>query len=181
VKGLRAYAEGCAYVDSREQQFELTQKTRRDLHQSIIKIVEADPHRAEIARMLGLDIEAPNATVDVYALRVAHKVRPNRTTQAVAIVELTQTRDLPLDETAPSRGAFAFHSGSTLVIDLKEERLQYAVVKNAQAPQRLQRTREYLKRAGAPRMALYAQQEPFAFLHASEDDPELGRSLPVGS
>jgi hypothetical protein len=175
-KDLRAYAEQCAYLDSREKLFELTRATRRDLHQSIIKTMQADPNRAEIARMFGLEIEGPDATVEVHALRVAQKIRQNRTTQAQVIVELTQTRNLPLDEAAPSRGTFPFHSGSTLVVDLKGERLQYAVVKNAEAPQRLKRTREYLQGAGRAGMSSYSEREPFAFLHASESGLASGRS-----
>jgi hypothetical protein len=176
LNDLRSYAEQSAYVDSRRALFDLTERTRRRLHEAIVGMIQAAPDRAEIASMLGLDVVGGDSQVEVHALRLAHKIRQNRTAQAQAIVELTQTRTLPLDEANPSRGTFAFHNGSTLVIDLREVRLQYAIVKNAEAPNRLQRTREYLRGATGPGMALYADQEPFAFLHASESNEELGGS-----
>lgn len=168
VQDLREYAEKCSYLDSRRRLFELTHRTRGALHGSITQMLRQDPAREEIAKMLGLDLPDTGPTLEVHALRVAQRVKPNLTAQAHAIIELTQSRRLPVDESTPTRGSFLFTSGSTLVVDLVRSSLQYVVVKNAHAPRRIERTREYLKeRARAGGLALYAQDEPFALLHSA--------------
>jgi hypothetical protein len=48
---------------------------------------------------------------------------------------------------------------------LKVPRLDYVIVKNANAPHRIQRTREFLNKHAAMGLSAYAAQEPFALLH----------------
>jgi hypothetical protein len=65
-------------------------------------------------------------------------------------------------------GTFEFIGGCTLVINLKKPNLDYVVVKNINAPNRLQRTRDYLRSRAALGMSAYAMQEPFGFLHGGK-------------
>jgi hypothetical protein len=165
VEILRQYAEKCSYIDSRRQLFDETRQTRRHLNQLIVEILRTGEDPDGFARTFGLEVGNGDPSVEVHALRIAQRIKPNRAEQAQAIIELTQTRSMPLDEAAPEQGSFEFAGGSTLVVDLKKPALQYVVVKDMRSRTRIQRTREYLRHRGLTGLGRPALEEPFALLH----------------
>jgi len=131
----------------------------------ILEILMDDREGQEAAQSFGLDSSDEGARIEVHALRMAQRFKPEGTPVMQAIMEVTQSRTLPVDPANEAKGTFEFIGGCTLVIDLKEPRLDYVVVKNINAPNRIQRTRDYLMSRAAMGMSAYAAQEPFGFLH----------------
>jgi hypothetical protein len=97
---------------------------------------------------------------------MAQRLKPDGSPIFQAIMEVTQSLMVPFDPSDDTLGTFEFVGGCTLVIDLREPNLDYAIVKNVNAPRRIQRTREYLKNRGNFGLSAYAEQEPFALLHS---------------
>lgn len=88
------------------------------------------------------------------------------------IVALTQQREINVPG-APR--PYLFRGGSTLVVDLGEPAVQYAITKDIDSPTREARTIDFLHGAYAePLSALLLAQdrgEPFALLHAFGENP----------
>jgi len=168
VRALRKYAEKCTYVTSREKLFELTAEAREKMRELVLEIVNEGSKGKEAAQTFGLDASDGNAGIEVHSLRMAQRHMRDGTPVMQAILEVTQGRTVPIDPSDEALGSFEFIGGCTLVIDLKEPGLDYAVVKNINAPNRLKRTREYLKSRSAMGMSAYAMQEPFGFLHGGK-------------
>ncbi len=166
VQALRQYAEKCTYVTERRRLFELTLESRLKGRGMILDILNGDSRRDEVAQVFGLDLSGGDAQVEVHALRLAQRSKKDGSLIVQVILEVTQSRMLPFDPADETLGTFEFVGGCTLVIDLKEPRLDYAIVKNVNAPNRIQRTREYLRNRGSLGLSAYAEQEPFALLHS---------------
>lgn len=166
VRAMRQYAEKCTYVTSRNSLFDLTTEAREKMRGMVLEILKDDASGREAAQTFGLDASHGDSGIEVLALRMAHRFKPDGAPVMQAIMEVTQSRTVPIDPSDETLGSFEFIGGSTLVIDLKEPHLDYVVVKNINAPNRLQRTRDYLKSQAASGMSAYAMQEPFAFLHS---------------
>jgi hypothetical protein len=164
VQELREYGKKCVYARSREALFDLTNNTRKQLRDLILKTLRSAKDPQKTGQDFGLDGGKADS-IEVNALRMAQRFMRDGQPVPQAIVELTQSHTLPLDPGRKESPTFEFMSGSTLVIDLKEPKLQYVIVKNANAPQRIQRTREFLGKHAAMGLSAYAAQEPFALLH----------------
>jgi hypothetical protein len=166
VQALRQYAEKSTYVSSRKRLFELTLESRQKIRTMLMEILSAEMHRDEVAQAFGLDVSGGVPHIEVHSLRMAQRFRPDGSPVVQAVMEITQTRLLPFDPSDESRGTFEFVGGCTLVIDLKQPNLDYAIVKNINAPRRAQRVREYLQNRTHFGASSYAEQEPFALLHS---------------
>jgi hypothetical protein len=132
----------------------------------ILDVLKEDTHGNETAQTFGLDVSGADARIEVHALRMAQRLKPDGSPVMQAIMEVTQSRTMPMDPSDKTLGSFEFIGGCTLVIDLREPRLDYAIVKNINAAHRIERTREFLRGKGSIGLSAYARQEPFAFLHA---------------
>jgi len=168
VQALRQYAEKCTYVTSRKRLFELTGEARERMRGMVLEILKDDSSGKEAAQTFGLDASNEAAGVEVHALRMAQRFMPDGEPVMQAIMEITQSRTVPINPSDETLGSFEFIGGCTIVIDLKEPSLDYVVVKNINAPNRLQRTRDYLTSRAAQGLSAYAMQEPFGFLHAGK-------------
>jgi hypothetical protein len=166
LQALRQFAEKCTYITSRERLFKLTLESRQRMREMILDVLSEKTNGKEIAETFGLDASAGTDTIDVHALRMAHRLKPDGSPISQAIMVVTQSRLVPLDPSDDTLGTFEFVGGCTLVIDLRKPHLDYAIVKNINAPRRIQRTREYLKNRGGFGLSAYATQEPFALLHS---------------
>jgi hypothetical protein len=166
VQALRQYAEKCTYIASRKRRFELTLESRLKMRSMINDILTGDSNGAELAKTFGLDASAGTDRIEVHALRMAQRLKPDGSPILQAIMEITQSVRLPFDPSDDTLGTFEFIGGCTLVIDLREPNLDYVIVKNVNAPRRIQRAREFLKNGGSLGLSVYAEQEPFALLHS---------------
>jgi len=165
VNALRQYAEKCTYVTSRERLFNLTTEAREKMRGMVLEIMKDDAAGREAVQTFGLDASDGDAGIEVHALRMAHRFMRDGTPVMQAIMEITQSRTVPIDPSDTTMGTFEFVGGCTVVVNLKKPNLDYVVVKNINAPNRLQRARDYLRSRAAMGMSAYAMQEPFGFLH----------------
>lgn len=168
VRALRQYAERCTYVTSRGHLFKVTKESCRKMREMVLEILNDGPQGKETAHSFGLDIAEGIDAPEVHAMRMAQRYKQDGTPVVQAVMEITQRRTLPIDPSDSGSGSFEFFGGCTLVVDLKGPRLDYAIVKNINAPQRIQRTREYLQNRGVLGLSEYVNKEPFAFLHAGQ-------------
>ena len=165
VGALRQCAERCVYITSRENCFKLTGKIHAKMHRLMLEILADAANVTEVAQTFGLDASGPEARIEVNGFRMAQRFKPDGSSIVQVTMEVTQSRAVPLDPSDAASGSFDFVGGCTLVIDLIEPGLDYAIVKNVNPPGRLARARDYLRNRGTHGLSAYAMQEPFAFLH----------------
>jgi subtilisin family serine protease len=157
---LKRYADECNYLGDREALFQKTRSRRAGLHEELATAFKADPAFAD---RLGLD---PTRPFEVHELRRAARVRADGRVVPQIITALTQARKIAVAG-APEQ---VFRGGTTLVVDLAEPEIQYAIWKRVDSQEREQRTAAFI--ADAMRDPLRAlliaadRDEPFAALHA---------------
>jgi hypothetical protein len=137
--------------------------------------------------------------LEVHSVRPAQRVSPDGELLNEVVIALTQRRKVPVNPaadrlvddawrdsddmeaavafnggTVPVEG-FWYRGGCTLILDLKTQRLRYAVVKRINSENRLKRQRKFKTEGAAAslRTTYFGRpdlgREPFAFLHASHE------------
>jgi hypothetical protein len=161
IRKLKQYADACFYISDRKELFDRTRAKRNELHQALEEIFAQTP---DFASLLGLD---PAASFEVHALRRSNRAGPDGSPKPQVVVALTQSRQIEVEGTGETQ---TFRGGSTIIVDLRKPRVEYAIFKRIDSATRQQRTAEFLKAALAdPVQALLlapSQQERFAALHA---------------
>jgi hypothetical protein len=132
----------------------------------------------------GIEVSGGKYTFEVHSVRGARRVAPGGNILNQVIISITQKRNVPLDENN-SKPTFKFRGGCTLILDLQDLSLRYAIVKKigdevdetgkfVAGNERLKRQREYLNDDKMSLRATYfgkSQQndldEPLALLHNS--------------
>jgi len=165
VNQLKAYADKCFYIKSREILFIETRKQREELHSALAKVFEQSP---EFASKLGL---TPESKFEVHTLRRSIRIGPDGQHIPQIIISLIQSRELNSDD---GSSPVTFFGGSTLVIDLSKLEIQYAIIKRLDSETRIdgktreERTVAFRKAAfqdPLQRLLLTSGKEPFAALH----------------
>ncbi len=166
VERLKRYADACAYVKDRKTLFETTKRSRQELEPQLATALKASP---EFAGKLGLDPDQPFKVQD---LRQAIRISPHGRHVPQVIVALTQA--VEVEATEDGAPGHVFRGGATLVVDLAEPKIKYAIVKNIASKGRRERTATFVREAAAdPLRALFFapdRAEPFAALHALADE-----------
>lgn len=169
VNYLKRYADACFYVGNRETLFQETWKYKRDLKAIIDKILRTTSTRnaPEFAKLFGLDF---NLGVEVHQLRRSIRVGPQGNHIPQVVVALTQAQ--PISDPAAAE-PFMFRGGSTLIVDLSQPAIQYAIFKNIKSVHRKERTRqftEFARQDPLRELMLMNYREPFAALHAIAEE-----------
>jgi hypothetical protein len=168
IKQLKQYADACTYMTNREELFTETRRQRIVLHDALKEVFESLPKEAanEFGQTLGLDPTADG--FEVHELRRSIRVSPDGKHLPQIILALTQSAELKVDSSTQT-----FRGGSTLMVDLANSSVKYAIRKRVNSETRKARTEEFLKNALAdPLKSLLlgtGQREPFAALHALAD------------
>jgi hypothetical protein len=162
VKKLKRYADSCLYVDSRQELFEITRKERGSLQRMLKKTFGSSK---KLARELGIDADDG---FEVHALRPSMRVSPDGEYTPQVVVSIIQSRQVPADEKTGTP-KFLFRSGSTLIVDLAEQRIKYKITKNLRSSERQRRTSEFHRLISSDPLAATmlgaSSNEPFALLH----------------
>jgi len=156
---LRAYAHACFYRIDRAQLFERTKKQRERLR-SILE--DGSLQNSQFAIAIGID---PSLQYDVTELRPSLRIGPNGGHSPQVIVALTQQRDISLESSATPQ---PFCGACTLIVDLKENSIEYAITKNINSVECMKGTAGFLSETlQDPIRALMItpQKEPFLALH----------------
>lgn len=124
-------------------------------------------------------------SVEVHAVRIARRAGPDGQELRQLVIEVTQKRraffdpdvqikaDAGLARTDPDDMDFEFRGGCTMLVDLRDSSVRYAIRKRIDDENRLKQQRDYLSGAAeADLRAMYFGDrantpgvEPFAFLH----------------
>jgi hypothetical protein len=169
MRTIQTFAQRSRFARGREKLFRISENYRIRLHQQIVKSLGAlqDEEREELRRITGLT--ATNS-LEIHVLRIASRAKPDGTTATQAVLEITQSRTCFLDEQKQTQ-PFWFRGGSTLIIDLEQSAIRYAIVKDAGGAERLEAQREYLRNKGVKGLAYFRNKqfetsgEPFYLLH----------------
>jgi len=153
----------------REEAFRSSHDYAGKLHKHLRKHFKRNPL---LAHEMGLDFSNERvAPLEVHSVRPARRVTPDGRIKADAVVVLTQSRDVPIDEEDPKAGSFRFRGGCTLIInpDNPDNPVRYAIVKSVKSDRRLARQREYMqaRREGSLHSLYFGEStnEPFAMIH----------------
>ena len=175
------------YFKTRQEVFEKTRDSSRDLHDWIA--IEGYTMLKEFSKVAGITFEfgleglrhsqqSPHVpSFEVYSLRPARRVGPDGDTRNQLIISILQSRDVSLDPQANGASpSMIFRGGCTLILDLDTMQLRYAIKKDIADDARLERQRQYrlgLLTDGSLRATYFKQlkdaEEPFALLHRSFD------------
>jgi Subtilase family len=161
VRQLKRYADKCFYLKDREELFKITREHRSNLHATLEKVFAQSP---QFAATLGLD---PQLKFEVHELRRSIRISPDGSYVPQIIVALTQTRPMSVPGAASQH---SFRGGATIVVDLSQPAVKYAIVKRINSANREQRTVEFIQNAlSDPLLGLLLaadRKEPFAALHS---------------
>lgn len=168
IEQLKRYADYCTYVTDRKELFLETRKQRELLHDTLAELFDSLPKEvaAEFGETLGLDPTLDS--FEFHELRRSIRVSPDGKHLPQIIIALTQSTEFQVGASTQT-----FRGGSTLVVDLANSAVKYAIRKRINSDNRKDRTQEFLKDALAdPLKSLLlgtGEREPFAALHALAD------------
>jgi hypothetical protein len=167
VNQLKRYADACFYLADRRTLFQTTRRYRLQLQNTINALVQGlSPDEASyFGQLFGLDVSCP---LVVHELRRSNRIGPHGNYLPQIMVALTQAR--PFSQPVPGSRQ-VFRGGSTLVLDLTQPAIKYAIFKNIASRSREARTQDFLATVAADplRALLLDRQEPFAVLHNLSD------------
>jgi Subtilase family len=173
MKTCRDFAEASRYASSRESLFKESERGRIIIHGQVPRLLDELQlnERERVGKLLGLAL-TDRQKFEVHVLRIANRARQDGTTLTQVVLEVTQSSERHLDEDSPKPSKpFWFRGGSTLIIDLDNQAIRYAIVKDATDPARFDAQRDYLLNQGAKGLAYFRNQqmasgaEPFCLLH----------------
>ena len=170
VARLKRYADACFYQENRENLFKITRRYCHALQEPLAALLQVLAQRppeekGAFTQLFGLDVDLP---VEVHELRRAIRIGPSGSYLPQIMVALTQAR--PFRQPGAAAGQ-VFRGGATLVVDLTQPAVKYAIFKNIASDRREARTWDFLRFLAADpwRAALFNPQEPFAALHTGSD------------
>ena len=165
--GLRQYADWWLKAESRRDLFDNERKARLQLHAALKRHFTRARDGRHDAAFFGLD---PGHGFEVHAAHFAVHMGMDGHPRYQLIVQLTQERANGSRGAGPGTG---FFGGSTLIMDVKREQIDYCVRKSIGSTTRMARQEAYLREVrGQTLQEAYlgsrppgSSPEPFALLH----------------
>lgn len=157
----------------REDLFLLQRSMRTRLHGWLQDHFAESPEGARDAAFLGLEPngrgDAKVGSFEVHTVRFASPVGPDGDVMPQLLVTLLQRRTVPVDPAQPAGPSMVFEGGCTVIVDLRQLRIRYAIRKNLGSVTRMQRQQAFAASEGGTLRATYlggTGDEPFARLHS---------------
>jgi hypothetical protein len=169
VAELHQLAHEHLFARTRREIFNYERSARVQIHEWLEERFASADGGAADAAFFGLK---PDGSFEVHAAHLAVRADDNGESRYQLIVMLTQTRSVPFTD-APGAGRMSFEGGATVVIDLKDRRIEYCIRKPVDSTTRRARQRAFIEETGGASLhATYfgavnpgAVTEPFALLH----------------
>ncbi|EKD37198.1 MAG: hypothetical protein ACD_75C01221G0002 [uncultured bacterium] len=195
AQNLRAQISESLYHDNRRQSFDFFREAQKKTHEFLRSAARNNPESCQqIEDITGLklsDIDFRTGkritdldrykgirigheslpTFRVHSIRPALRVNPNGTIMKQMIMTIVQRRCIALDPDNEAKGTFNFWAGSTLIFDLDNLRLRYAIRQRIDSEQRLARVIEHRRSKAADFLALRKTYFKVAPLPAASDEP----------
>ncbi|MEO5988813.1 MAG: S8 family serine peptidase [Candidatus Eisenbacteria bacterium] len=182
--GLRGRAGEFLFAESlggagvaRQDLFLLQRSMRREVHGWLKQHFAESPDGAGDAAFLGLEPDSDASDdriggLEVHAVRFATRVGPDGDVVPQVLVTLLQQRRIAVDPAQPNGATMPFEGGCTVVVDLRRQRIRYAIRKNLSSSVRMGRQQSFASTEGGSLRATYLGEapgqrvgEPFARLH----------------
>lgn len=137
---LRPYAASHAYATSRRDVFFLQRDMRRDLHRWLARyFTSSDQGRAD-ALAIGVD---PTLRFEVHTARFSTRASPDGGVAPQLLLGILQDTTRPADPDDPEGPKMIFEGGSTIVADLRDQRVLYVIRKRISSATRLARQQQF--------------------------------------
>jgi hypothetical protein len=122
------------YAQTRAEIFQLERSMRLELHRWLEKHFASGDVGRRDAEFLGIDA---GRGFEVHMARVAYRSRPDGGILPQLLVGLLQKTAKPVDPKAPGGPTMWFEGGSTIIADLREQRVRYCIRKRLSSASRL--------------------------------------------
>jgi len=140
LERLRDLGDGHIYAESREEIFHLQRSMRAKLHAWLHRHFQKHAEGGRDAAFLGLDAKK---SFEVHTARIAFRASPDGGVSPQLLLGLLQSTTKPVDPDDPNGPAMAFEGGSTVVADLRTQKVRYCIRKHLQSSSRLLRQQAF--------------------------------------
>jgi len=123
------------YAQTRAEIFQLERGMRLGLHAWLKKHFASGDVGHSDAELLGIDHTRPG--FEVHMARVAYRSRPDGGILPQLLIGLLQRTTRPVDPKSPNGPTMSFEGGSTIIADLREQRVRYCIRKRLNSESRL--------------------------------------------
>ena len=175
MKSVRDAVPWELFAASREEIFHLQRKLRGELHWRLNRHFRESKFGKQDAQFLGLNPD--QRSFEVHAARIAFRISPDGQPFPQFLMTLLQRTSMPVNPDDPNGEKMSFEGGSTILADLKANKVSYCIRKNLGSRSRLTQQRELAVREFDSPRATYLgirplsndpkqlSDEPFALLH----------------
>lgn len=161
------------YAQTRHQIFDEERGARVMIHQLLADRFATSESGTNDAAFFGLE---PDGSFEVHAAHVAVRSGEEAHSRYQLIIQLTQSRVVAVSDARGTMQRMSVEGGSTVIVDLKERRIEYCIRKPVGSSTRRVRQRAFIEESrGASLYATYfgvvepgAVPEPFALLHRGD-------------
>ena len=176
LEQLRYPASEHLYAKSREKIFHLQRGMRFKFHKWLEEHFRKNGEGRDAA-FLGLD---PTQSFEVHTARIAYRWNPDGGVSPQLLIGLLQTTTRAVDPRDPQGPRMTFEGGSTIVADLRSQRICYCIRKHPSSSARLARQQQFALREFDSLHATYqgtrplgksggpGGDEPFALIHRGQ-------------
>ena len=154
-------------TEPRERVFHLQREMRRELHEWLRSHFLTHADGLNDAAFLGVDPD-PKRSFEVHTARFALRPCPDDYIDTQVLVGITQETSIPSDPTVPGSPLMPFEGGSTIVGDLRRQKIRYCVRKNIRSAPRQARQQQFAAASMSSLRSTYfddAAAETFASMH----------------
>jgi hypothetical protein len=137
IKGLKNYAHWQLYAKTREELFRRERDARLEIHDALVEHFRSGSDGAQDAEFLGVDGRNP---FEVHAAHFAVRQGPDKQPRFQLVVQITQ-------EERKAGGGPGFFGGSTVILDVQHERVDYCIRKSIGSRTRRERETAYRARS----------------------------------
>jgi hypothetical protein len=175
LEQLRDPASDHLYIEARERIFNLQREMRFKFHKWLEERFRVDGSGRDAA-FIGLD---PARSFEVHTVRIAFRANPDGGVSPQLLVGLLQRTTKPADPRDPNGPGMIFEGGSTIVADLRTQKIRYCIRKHPGSAARLARQQQFALREFDSLHATYLgarslsasghpNEEPFALIHRGQ-------------
>jgi hypothetical protein len=129
------------YAQTRSEIFHLQRSMRLELHRWLENHFASGEVGRRDAEFLGIDPQ--RGSFEIHMARVAYRSRPDGGILPQLLIGLLQRTNTPVDPKVPKGPKMAFEGGSTIIADLREQKVRYCIRKRLNSGSRLRNQQSF--------------------------------------